>query len=338
MTKRVLITGIGGSIGCHILAHVMHNTDWNVVGIDSFRHKGLSDRVVEMLREHDDWRLRLFMHTHDLSAPISAQLFSRIGHVDYIINAAALSDVEASLATPEPFIVQNVQIATTMLEYARLVKPEAFVQISTDEVYGPCDPSTPGHPEWSAILPSNPYAASKACQEAIAIAYWRSYRVPVVIVNTMNNFGEMQQPAKFPAMVQKLVSRGEVVKIHGRPGEIGSRFYLHSRNFADALLYILRLDAPYQHRDGHIDRPDRYNIVGDLRVDNLQLARTIAQLMGKTLKYEMVDFHSERPGHDRHYGLDGAKLAALGWKSPREFQESLVSVLNWTAQHPEWLE
>ncbi len=332
---RVLITGIGGSIAVHVLAHIMHNTDWEVVGIDSFRHKGWSDRVTRVMRDHD-WGERVTVLTHDLSAPFSEHMKRQIGQVDYIVNLASLSDVQGSIEEPAPFIMNNVASTTNMLDYAREVKPKVFVQFSTDEVYG-ASGEDGAHPEWSPIVPSNPYSASKAAQEAIAIAYWRTYGVPVIITNTMNNFGEMQQAQKFPAMVQKRINNGEKVTIHGKPGDIGSRYYLHSRNAADALVYILENLPPYPHNPGEIDRPDRYNIVGDRRINNLDLAVLIAELMGRDFTYELVDFHATRPGHDKHYGLDGTKLANMGWTAPQTFEESLKNTIDWQQRNPEWL-
>ncbi len=335
--KRVLLTGVGGSIGSHTFAHIMKNTDWHVVGTDSFRHKGWVDRVKVMTDDHPEWAERLTVITHDLIAPFSEMTKKKIGHIDYIISMASLSDVEASIVSPAEFIQNNVTLAINMLEYAREIKPEAFIQISTDEVYG-ATTQNEAHPEWSPIVPSNPYSASKACQEAIAISYWRTYNVPVVITNTMNNFGEMQQGSKYPAMLQKWIENDETVIIHGKEGDIGTRYYIHSRNKADALLYILKNLPPHMHEPGAVDKPDRYNIVGDKQLSNLELAQTIAKLMGKELKYELVDFHSTRPGHDPHYGLDGTKLAKLGWKSPVSFEDSLKSVIEWQKENPKWLQ
>lgn len=334
--KRVLLTGCGGSIGAHTIAHIFHNTDWEIVGTDSFRHKGWSDRVTRVMQNHPDWNDRLTVFTHDLTAPFSEHMKRKIGHIDYIINMASLSDVEASIQEPVPFIQNNVSLVLNVLEYAREVKPEVFIQISTDEVYG-ASGKEQAHPEWSAIVPSNPYSASKACQEAVAVSYWRTYGVPVIITNTMNNFGEMQQGSKYPAMLQKWIENGEEVIIHGVEGDVGTRFYIHSRNHADALLYIIQNLKPYMHQSGEVDKPDRYNVVGDVQLDNLQLAQIMAKFMDKPLKYKFVDFHSTRPGHDKHYGLDGTKLKNLGWKSPLSFEESLKSTIEWQTEHNEWL-
>lgn len=334
---KCLITGIGGSIGCHVFAHVMHNTDWDVIGIDSFRHKGMTDRVTHMFEAHPDWQSRLKMVTHDLTAPISPVMTRKIGAVDYVIHLASLSDVHDSIENPVPFVMNNVSLALNVLEYVRAVKPITFLQISTDEVYGPTDGKS-FHKEWDPIVPSNPYSASKAAQEAIAISYWRSYAVPLILVNLMNNFGEMQSSAKFPAIVQRKIMHNETVSIHGDPHHPGSRFYIHSRNSADAFLWLLTHTVPRAHQQGHADKPDRYNIVGDKQIDNAKLARMIANAMGKGVHMEFQPFTSARPGHDAHYGLDGAKLTALGWKSPVSLETSMRNVVKWQMERPEWLE
>lgn len=336
--KRLLLTGIGGSIGAHFMAHIFHNTDWDIVGIDSFRHKGWCDRVKEITTDHPEWLERLRIITHDLNAPFSSLTKEKIGHIDYIISMASLSDVEASIKDPVPFIRNNVELTINLLEYAREIKPEVFLQISTDEVYGPIEAKdAPKTKEWDAIVPSNPYAASKACQEAIATSYWRTYGVPLIITNTMNNFGEMQQASKFPAMIQKWIASGKKVLIHGNPGKIGSRSYIHSRNFADAVLFLLKNTTPHVHVPNTADRPDRYNIGGDLQLDNLELAKKIAEQMGKELDYELVDTHTTRPGHDPHYGLDNTKITELGWKSPKSFDESLKATIEWQQENPAWM-
>lgn len=333
---KLLLTGIGGFIGVHTLAHVLNNTNWDVVGIDSFRHKGLTDRIVEVLKEHPEWKKRLTVITHDLRAPFSDLMIKDIGAIDYVINMASDSHVDRSIESPVDFVKNNVDLVLNMLEYARIVKPRVFIQISTDEVYGPTERGK-DYKEWSTILPSNPYSASKACQEAIAISYWRTYNVPLIITNTMNNIGEMQDPEKFPAMVQRKVLQGEMVTIHGGGNMVGSRYYMHARNHADGLLFILRDTKPYLHIAGKTDKPDRYNIVGEKEYTNLEFAQLIADLLNKPLKYEIIDFHTTRPGHDKRYALDGSKLAKLGWKAPLSLEDSLKKTVIWTKEHPQWL-
>lgn len=335
MEKVALITGGGGSIGVHVIAHIMVNTDWRVVVLDSFHHKGYRERLTRICTDHPEWKNRIATYQTDLCCPISSELKKMIGHVDYILHLAALSDVFFSIENPVYAIKNNVDSTLMMLEYAREVKPEQFIYFSTDEVYGPVEKGG-AHKEWDTHRPSNPYAASKAACEDICYSYWRAYDVPVIITNTMNNFGEMQSASKFPVIVQKKVEAGEFVTIHGSEVEEGSRFYIHSRNAADALLFIIRR-AVKLHEMGTLDEPLRYHIVGDECLTNLEMARTIADLMGRQLLHEMVDFHRDNPAHDIHYGLEDNKLRALGWKQPVSFKDSMKKTIDWQSMNREWI-
>lgn len=326
--KTVLITGSAGFVGKHLVDHFVEK-GFRVVGLDSFRHRGDSLRVTNQAYT---------VYCHDLTAPISDRLIQQIGSVDYIINAASESHVDRSITEPVPFVENNVKLVLNILEYARTVKPKIFFQVSTDEVYGPA-PEGILHAEWSPILPSNPYAASKAAQEAVAISYWRTYGVPVVITNTMNMFGEMQDKEKYIPMLISRIMRNQIVTVHGTPDYIGKRFYLHARNFADALHYLINFDGimPILYEDLRSDRPDRFNVVGEQELDNLQLAQKVAKLLGKELKYELVDFHSCRPGHDRRYALDGSKMKSYGWQIPVHLDEALERTIKWTLENQVWL-
>lgn len=335
MKNKVLVTGIAGFAGSHILEHILTNTDWDIVGIASWKHKGTPERIEEVLKGNPMWKERVTIITHDLESPIPPMTMKRIGQCDYIINAAAESHVDRSITNPVPFVLNNVNVALNVLEFARVFKPKAFIQISTDEVYGAANEGV-NHKEWSAIIPSNPYSSSKACQEAIAISYWRTYNVPVIITNTMNMFGEMQDSEKYTAMLIKRIENDEMVTVHGREGYIGSRYYLHARNHADALLFILENLPPAMFEEGVIDRPNRYNIVGEMEIDNLALAKTVSDIIGKPLKYELVDFHAVRSGHDRRYALDGAKIASKGWVAPLTLEDSLKQYISWTKKHSIW--
>jgi dTDP-glucose 4,6-dehydratase len=332
MNKRLLLTGIAGFAGSHALDHVMQHTDWDVVGLATFRHRG--DPLRLDIDSFDTSRIKMF-HC-DLQSDISPRLIERMGPIDYIWNLAAESHVNRSIEEPRPFIENNVSVAITMLELARIVKPEVFIQVSTDEVYGAA-PVGVDFEEWSTILPSNPYSASKAAQEAIAISYWRTYDVPLIITNTMNMFGERQDTEKYIPMCIAKIANGQTVSVHGNEHFIGSRFYLHARNHASALHYITETIKPLLYVEGIVTRPERYNVRGEREVDNLQLAQMLASFMGKELRYELVDFHSVRAGHDRRYALDDAKLRSYGWTPPMSLVDSLRKTVNWTLANPEWL-
>lgn len=329
MTDRILVTGAAGFLGHHFVEHILKATDWDVVGLASFRHQGCPLRLAHLV---GDERFRLVRT--ELGAPVGPRVAYEIGDVDLIVNFAAESHVDRSIETPIPFVVNNVEVALSLLEYAREAKPRHVIQFSTDEVYGPA-PAGYAHREWDAIIPSNPYSASKAAQEACAIAWWRTYGVPLSLVNSMNLIGERQTPEKLVPVIIREVLRGGQVPIYGASeDEIGSRTYLHARNLADGLLFLLGAD-PLLHPA--VDRPDRWNVVGEREINNLDMARLVAEILGKPLHYRLVPEGHARPGHDRRYALDGTKLAGAGWKQPMNFEESLRRTVRWTVDHPEWL-
>lgn len=341
---RALLTGAAGFAGSHCLRHLLTKTDWNLICPVSFSHRGLPERLISAVgdqMEPREWWDRITIMKFDLSSPINDTTMKLIGHVDFIINYASESHVDRSITEPASFIRNNVDLALNLLEFARKVGPKAVLLISTDEVYGPA-PDDYKHREWDSIIPSNPYSASKAAQEVIAVSYWRTYNVPIIIVNAMNLIGETQDPEKFVPKVISKVLRSEEVPIHASmEGRIGSRFYLHARNLADAVLFLLRRGNVrlYSTTEGVVgQRPDRWNVVGEREVDNLELAKLIAKLVGKPLKYKVVDFHSSRPGHDLRYALDGAKIQAAGWNIPIHFEDSLRQLIGWTLKHKLWSE
>lgn len=331
-TKRVLLTGAAGFLGSHALRHFLDRTDWEMVCPVSFEHRGLPERLT-LAVDGDQWD-RVAILRCDLSAPIHDTTRARLGRVDAIINYASESHVDRSIRDPVPFVRNNVDLMLSMLEYARNVEPEIFVHISTDEVYGPA-PRGYQHKEWDPVLPSNPYSASKAAQEALGIAYWRTYHVPLVLINCMNLIGETQDPEKYLAKLIKHIILGEEVPIHAtRDGTIGSRYYLHASELADAALFLINRGSVA--RVGADARPDRWNVVGDREVDNYELAQMVADLLGNPLKSRLVDFSQFRPGHDLRYALDGAKLDAAGWRRNLTFEEALRRIASWSVNHPEW--
>jgi dTDP-glucose 4,6-dehydratase len=335
---RILLTGAGGFIGHHTLDYFLEKTDFEIVCIESFRHKGMSARLREILDKHEDKRSRVEVISHDLVAPIDPVTAHRIGEIDFIINMASESHVDRSIQDPRHFIENNVMLVTSMLDYARTLPDlKMFIQVSTDEVYGP---TVDGklHVEYDSIIPSNPYSASKAAQEAIAISYWRTYDVPVVITNTMNNIGERQDPEKFVAKIIRHLSAGTKVPVHARLVDgkwvSGSRFYLHAINHADALLFIINsYDQHAWRRSQGAARPQRLHVIGDNEVSNEEMVNLVASIMG--LEGDWTDFQDvegKRPGHDLRYGLDRGDLQSWGWTLPVSFEDALERTVKWSLQ------
>ena len=338
-SKRVLLTGAGGFVGHHTLEHLLVNTDWEIVCTDSFRHRGKTDRIREVLDGltrgiYDENRSRVRVLTHDLRVPISPQFAAEIGDVDYLVSIASESHVDRSITEPRSFIENNVQLVLSLLEYAREHPVEKLIHLSTDEVYGPAPPDHE-HVEGEPHRPSNPYSASKAMQEDACFTYWRTYGLPVGIANGMNVVGERQDPEKFVPLVLSRVMSGETVPIHASAeGQPGSRFYLHARNLADGLLFLLRSQPFPVYGEGEMGR---WNVVGEREVDNLTMAHMIAEYAGRHIEYELVNFHESRPGHDLRYALDGSKMKALGWVPPVPLAESLERTVAWTLENRRWL-
>jgi len=343
---RVLLTGAGGFVGHHTLAHLLKTTLWEIVATDSFRHFGTSARIRAVFDELPDERKRVTVITHDLSTPIDSVTASEFGRIDVIINMASDSHVDRSITDPRPFVENNVALILTMLEYARtLPNLKAFIQIGTDEVYGPA-PIGVNHPEWSPQIPSNPYSASKSAQEALAISYWRTFNIPVILTNTMNIIGERQDVEKFVPLILSNLLNSKPVPVHAlhthEGWRAGSRFYLHARNQADALRFIVETFAnmPIRYTDG-LAMPERFNVRGEQEISNDEMVLLVSRMLGyeksKESLVNYINVEGTRPGHDLRYALDGSKLAGLGWKPPVAFEKSLERTVNWTVKNPAWI-
>jgi dTDP-glucose 4,6-dehydratase len=338
MSKSVLLTGGLGFIGSHTVEHWLKNTDWNIIVLDALRFSGRVERLTN-IEDYDPSRVQVMWH--DLRAPLHGQLIENIGEIDYVVNMASDSHVDRSITDPVEFVQNNVNLVLHMLEYARYVQPEKFIQVSTDEVYGPA-PAGHDHTEGEPHRPSNPYSASKSAQEAIAYSYWRTYGVPITITNTMNNFGERQHPEKYVPMVIRRILNNELIHVHGRAGDdgwdIGSRVWLHARNHADAVQYILENVETIDYDDS-TSTPDiqRFNVAGDKEINNLEIVEMIGNILGTSPSYELTDYHSSRPGHDLRYSLDGTKLREHGWVAPISLEESFERTVVWTMENKQWL-
>lgn len=306
--KQVLITGASGFVGSNVLQYLITHTDWEFTAICSWRHRG-NPLNLRQIEEHN----RLEILSHDLTAPIPD-----IGPFDYILNLASESHVDRSIKEPAEFIENNISTTLQTLEYARRYKPDAFIQFSTDEVYGAKD-----HEEWDVLLPGNPYAASKAAQEMIAIAYWKTYGLPIIITNCNNIVGPGQHKEKFVPKAASLIKKGERVHIHTTPQGVGRRYWNPVENVADALLFILTYIAPHHYVASYLDRPDRFSIGGGEELNNLEMAHLIAAKLGKTLRYEFVEANKVRPGYDEFYAASSGALEREGWKPPKTLEEGL---------------
>ena len=330
--QKILITGGAGFVGHHIIQTFLRDTEYKIVVLDRLDTSGNLNRLREVLDEDPSWESRLEFIWHDLKASINEIVAKQIGNVEYIFHLAAGSHVERSINYPMEFVMDNIVGTTNLLDYARTYASDTlkmFLYFSTDEVFGTA-PTGINYKEWDRYNSGNPYSASKAGAEEMCLAYFNTYKVPVVITHTMNVFGIRQHPEKYIPLVIKKVRDGELVTIHSNPekSRAGSRFYINTEDVASAMKFMLD-----NHKLG-----DKYNVVGEKEVDNLQLAQIIADIMDKELKYELVDFHSSRPGHDMRYSLCGEKMQLMGWTPQKKLEERLEEVISWTLSNADgWL-
>lgn len=329
---RVLLTGSAGFVGHYIVEKIIKETDWDIVGLERLSYSGNLERISEI-----DTKGRYKSFHHDLKSPIGELLMKQIGNFDYIIHVAANSHVDRSIEDPLSFVMDNVVGTCNILDFARVQKKnlKCFLYFSTDEVFGPA-PNGVKYDEYDRYNSTNPYSASKAGGEELAVAYRNTYGIPIVITHTMNVFGQRQHPEKFIPKCIRKVMRDEWMEIHSDETRTipGSRHYIHGEDVADGVLFIL--NKPELYEDTHKCQCPKFNLIGPEEVNNLELAQMIAEIMKKDLKYTLVDFHSSRPGHDLRYAISGDRLARLGWTPKSSLRERISEVVEWTMNNKKW--
>lgn len=324
---RILVTGGCGFLGHHVVDHFMKTTDADIVVLDKLSYASNGFDRLRDSNAYDSKRTTIL--AADFREPLSPGVCQEIGEVDYILHLGGETHVDRSIDNTTPFVQSNVLGTQRILDFARtLPKLNLMIFISTDEVFGVALGDT-RYKETDPPNPRNPYAATKMAAECLCMAYHNTYGVPVIRTPSMNLFGERQHPEKFLPMTIRNVMEGNTVIIHASPDckVPGSRFYIHCRNWASAAHFLFEKGVP----------GERYNIVGEKEVTNLDLAIFVAETLDRPLNYKMVDFHSSRPGHDLRYALDGSKMAALGWTPPIGFEESLRKTILWYMENPRWL-
>lgn len=342
---NVLITGAGGFVGHHAIPYLITNTNWNLVLIDSFKHLGTSARLRESLKSiPKEQYSRIKVVSHDLSTPIDKMTAQELGDINVIINYASLSDVDDSIETPVPFIQNNINLCLYLLEYARtLHNLNLFVQISTDEVYGPLLTDRL-HPEGDSFNPSSPYAASKVGQEAILNAYWKTYDMPIIITNSMNMFGERQYEKSFIPKIILYLLNNKVVPVHVKKIndiiKVSRRSYTHAINQIDAIKFLINnLPQTSIKASQGLLKIEKFNIAGYTVIQNDDLVYKIADILNinKDKIIEYTDPVDTRPGLDIAYGLDVSKIHNLGWKEIIPFDEGLERTVTWFKNNQSWL-
>lgn len=322
---KILITGASGFIGSAFIRKALIDTDY------TFR------ALVRNTNQRN--LLRLFHYKHVLDAQESGRLHVVYGDLlgdissicedcDYVINFAAKSFVDHSIKDPLPFIESNVIGTYKLLEDAKRNKIKRFIQISTDEVYGAILEGA--YTEDSRLNPTNPYAATKAGGDALAIAYAHTFGLHTTITRTENNYGIMQHKQKALPVFVRLAMKGEPLTVFG--DGLHSRQWLAVDDNVDALIMLLRTET----MPGEV-----FHVAGRQELTNLSLAKKIISLCNKEFTNKSIKFipdHDARPGHDRRYALTCDKMKKLGWEPKINLDRGLELTVNWYRENTWWIE
>lgn len=321
--NKVLITGGNGFLGHHMIDHILSTTNLEVIALNITGNKHRIESLDSFYKEPN--RLRFIKH--DISTPLDKELLKE--SVDLILHMGGESHVLPSIQNPLNTVITNVVGTCNLLNYAKSIKTlHSFVYFSSDEVFGPVINNRP-HREEDSYHPKNPYAATKAGAEELCISYHSTYGVPIKIARCMNIFGERQPSGKFiPSTIRKILNR-EMIQVHGsvKTKRSSSRCYIHAKEVCLAVDKIIR--------DGI--NGERYHVVGDKEIDNLQLVDKISSIMGKEAMCDIVDCTISHSGHGIRHAMDGTKMKELGWHQMRSFEERLEETIGWYLSNREWL-
>jgi dTDP-glucose 4,6-dehydratase len=314
MKKVVYVTGCLGFIGYHVTKACLEK-GWYVRGVDSETYAA-NTQLAEDLFLHDNFSFE-GTDINDLE---------RLYDCDYVINTAAETHVDNSIASSDVFLRSNINGVHHLLELIKNTnrRRPTLLHFSTDEVYG--DITTGAHTETDLLKPSNPYAATKAAADQLVIAWARTFSVPYVIVRPTNNYGIGQYVEKFIPRAVKYLQLGKRVELHD--GGTPRRTWLHVSDTAAAVIAIIESGV----------QNEIYNISGNYEEENLFVAKQIIhQVTGEQMRFEdYIDFSVNRPGQDVRYAIDDKKLKALGWTPRANFNTELITIVKYYQDHFIW--
>ena len=314
MRTRLLVTGGCGFIGSNFVRLVLaERPDWEIVNLDKLTYAGRLENLADV---EGDPRYRFVKG--DICDP--AIVREAMTGCTAAVNFAAETHVDRSLLGAAHFIDTDIKGVLVLLEEARRVGLERFVQISTDEVYGSIREGS--FTEESVLNPRNPYSASKAGGDRLAFAYSATYGVPVVITRASNNYGPYQYPEKLIPLFVTNALRDESLPLYGDGRNV--RDWLHVADHCRAVLFLLEHGAA-----GEV-----YNVGGGNERENLEITHAVLRLLGKPAT--LIRPVEDRVGHDRRYSLDASKLRRLGWAPQVPFEKGLAETVRWYVEHEAW--
>jgi dTDP-glucose 4,6-dehydratase len=311
---KLLVTGGAGFIGSNFVRHVLaEHAEDSVVVLDKLTYAGR----MENLADHEDNPRFSFIHGAIEDREVAE---AAAEGVDAIINFAAESHVDRSIEEPDAFIKTDVFGTQVLLEIARERGIGRYLQISTDEVYGSIDEGS--FTELSPIDPSSPYSASKAGGDMLVQAYFRTYGLPALITRASNNYGPYHYPEKLIPLCVLNAFAGDSLPVYGNGMQV--RNWLHVEDHCRGIYAALTLG-----KEGEV-----YNIGGPDECPNIEVVKSILELTGRD--ESLIEYVTDRPGHDVRYSLASDKLEALGWKAQIGFEQGLADTVQWYRDNEWW--
>lgn len=314
---KLLVTGGAGFIGSNFVRYMLkHYPNYRVMNVDALTYAGNLENL-QSVENHPNYT---FVQADITDAAIMDSLIQQ--DIDVIVNFAAESHVDRSIAEPDIFVKTNVLGTQVLLDAARKYNVTKYVQISTDEVYGSLG-ETGLFTEETPLAPNSPYSASKAGGDLLVRAYHETFGLPVNITRCSNNYGPYQFPEKLiPLMISRSLA-GEALPVYG--DGLNIRDWLYVEDHCSAIDLVI-----HKGRNGEV-----YNIGGNNERTNLHIVRTILKQLGKP--DSLIKYVEDRPGHDRRYGIDPTKtMKELGWKPKHSFETGIKETIRWYLDNKEW--
>ena len=313
---NLLVTGGAGFIGSNFIKYMLANSNHNIINVDKLTYAGNLDNLKD-IADHKNYK---FIKGDICNQELIKQVVGQ--NIDMIINFAAESHVDRSLDNPNLFFKTNVLGTQILLDAAVENDIKKFIQISTDEVYGPGQTGE-FHTEEDTLAPTNPYAASKASADLLVLSYQHTYGLPINITRSTNNYGPYQYPEKIiPLFITNLLENKKV-PLYGDGRHI--RDWLYVKDHCRAIELIIN-----KGKTGEI-----YNISSNNRFKNIELTKKILTNLNKSEEY--IEYVKDRQGHDRAYFIDASKIKEqLNWQPEYDFFKGLKETIHWYKSNKKW--
>lgn len=313
---KILVTGGAGFIGSNFIRHMLKKYPrYHIINLDKLTYCGNIENLSDIKNNP-----RYKSIKGDIAD--AGTVNEAIKGCEAVVNFAAESHVDRSIKDPNRFVKTNVHGALTLLKCAREASVSRFVQIGTDEVYGSIE--TGSFTERSNLNPRSPYSASKAGADLLALSFYSTYVLPVVVTRSSNNFGPYQYPEKIIPLFITNALDGKRLPVYGDGMNV--RDWLFVMDNCEAIDIVLHKGAI-----GEV-----YNVSGRAEIRNIDLTHKILDYLKKP--HDLIEFVEDRPGHDRRYSLESSKIKALGWRPKHDFEDALKGTIDWYKANRKWWE